>query len=92
MTAPLERSIVVAARFWHRPAITVALSAEGIRLTMGFDDVVQALAREVGNPALLLTEAQLLTRLRAAAAIVVEGMKERSSVMPPDVDVAPPLV
>lgn len=74
---------LVVSRRWHQPTITVDVTADSIALTMSFDDVVRALAVELGNPVGILTREQLRVRLEAAAARVVQGVKDASALAPP---------
>jgi hypothetical protein len=71
-----ESLVAVVSRQWHQPQIDVGVSESGIRIVMPMDDYIQALATEIGSPAMILTQAQLLTRMRAAATAVQMGMQK----------------
>jgi len=58
--------------------ITATADATGIKLTAPLDQFVAALAAQVGNPFALATKAQLHQRLKAAAIVVVQEMKNAS--------------
>lgn len=72
---PKLKSIVVVGRQWHRPEIRVHVSKLEIKVEMDMADFLKALAKEAGNPTLLLTIPQLEARLTQAADKVVAGMK-----------------
>jgi hypothetical protein len=54
----------------------VTLDEVGIR--MALDDFLNALAAEVGNPTLLVTQAQLLKRLQTATQNIAAAMKNET--------------
>jgi hypothetical protein len=70
-----SKSVVTVSRKWHEPQIRVWVSQEEIGMSMWLDDYLKALAKEVGNPATLLTNAQLLRVLQKAAINVETEMK-----------------
>jgi hypothetical protein len=82
MTGILAPTVVVS-RLWHKPEIAIEVSGEGIALGMQFDDVIDALVEELGNPVTILTREQLRVRIKAAAGRVVEGIKAASAQAPP---------
>lgn len=69
---------VIISRYWERPEISVEITQEKIELSMPLTEFVKALAEEMGNPAMLVTQAQLLKRLDIASSVVVSKMKEAS--------------
>lgn len=85
MKAQVAQSVVVVSRRWRAGQmiqINVHRFEEGdggISVTMSLEEFITALAQEAGSPALLLTEAGLLERLRGAAERVVEGMKAETA-------------
>lgn len=72
------REVVTISRHWDNPTIKVWVNREEIGLQVGIDDYLAALAREIGNPATMLTQAQLLARIRAAAERVRLKVQESS--------------
>lgn len=50
---------VVISRHWKNPAISVSVDLDGIALSMGLADFLDAVAQEMGNPTLLVTQAML---------------------------------
>lgn len=50
---------VVISRHWNNPAISVSVDLDGIALSMGLADFLDAVAQEMGNPTLLVTQAML---------------------------------
>ena len=75
----LDKSVLTVSRQWHNPNILVWVNDEEIGMGMKLSDFMIALAKEIGNPALLLTNSQLLTKLNTAASNITEGMKAQSS-------------
>ena len=71
-----DRTIVVVSRKWDNPSISITVTNEGLGISMSLDDFVNALASESGNPTLLVTRTQLLTRLKTSALTVVSVMKQ----------------
>ena len=71
---------VVVSKQWHAPQISVGISEDGIRITMPMDDYLQAIVKELGNPATIFTQAQLLAKLRIAHATVQQGMHKVTEV------------
>lgn len=66
---------VLISKQWNAPQITVGISENGIRIMMPIDEYINALAKEIGNPIGILTQAQMLTKMRAAATAVQMGMQ-----------------
>ena len=69
------QSTVVVSRKWHEPAIRAWVSQQEIGMSMWLEDYIKSLAAEIGNPALILTQAQLLKKLQLAAAAIETEMK-----------------
>lgn len=61
--------------------ITVYVIDDTIGMSMLVDDFLAAMAREIGNPALLLTNAQLLSAMQAASVVIQTDMKQASVVI-----------
>jgi hypothetical protein len=59
-------SRIVISRHWHSPAITVTVVNDKITLDLAAEDFLIAVAHEMGNPALIMTKAQLIDRLLKA--------------------------
>lgn len=55
--------------------ILMWITPDEVGLRMGLNRFVDALASEIGNPALILTQAQLQAKLQAAADRIVLNMK-----------------
>ena len=69
---------LVISRYWHNPIITVKLSDDDIKIEITSADFVRALAKEIGNPAFILTNAQL-ERYMLASMINVQLKIQESS-------------
>lgn len=76
MTA--AREVVTISRHWDNPAIKVWVNHEQIGLQIAIDDYLTALAAEIGNPTTMITQAQLLARMRTAAERVRLKVQESS--------------
>jgi len=74
-----DKTVVVVSRKWHAPLITAYVTQTEVGVSMALLDFVKALAAEIGNPATLLTNAQLLRVLEAATAKVTTEMKLSST-------------
>jgi hypothetical protein len=61
-----------------RAAIDIWISDHEIGLEMAAEDYLRALAREIGNPTLLVTSTQLERRIREAHHRVITGMKQET--------------
>jgi hypothetical protein len=78
--APAEpKAVVLVSREWHEPRIRIQVSVEGVSIAMELEDFLQAMVQETGNPAVVMTQAGLLKRLRLAADRVVMGMKTETA-------------
>jgi hypothetical protein len=73
-----EKEVVVISRNWNNPSINIKVTLEGISLETSLMDYMAALVEEIGNPTMLVTKAQLATRLEAARVAVVEKIKAES--------------
>jgi hypothetical protein len=74
-----EKTVITIGRKWNNPRIMVWVTDEEIGLGLSLDDFLIALAAEIGNPATLLTSAQMLRRIQASAKSVIETVKEHSA-------------
>lgn len=72
------KSVVVISRKWHEIPIRAYVTQEEIGMRLWLNDYLQALVKEVGNPALILTQKQLLDKMRAAAERVETEVKQAS--------------
>ena len=76
----MNKHIVVISKQWRGDApIEIDVTDVGIGVSMPLNAFVDALAQEVGNPALLMTVAGLRSRLEGAAAVVCEKMKKETT-------------
>ena len=75
----MQKHAVVVSRQWQKPEISIDVTDDEIRIAMSLPAFLDALAAEIGNPALVLTQAQLLAKLRAAAEAVVREMKSQTT-------------
>lgn len=73
------KQIVTITRHWSSPEIAIKISDELISLSISLEDYEKALAEELGNPALLLTNKQLKDKLILASRKVIEKVKEESA-------------
>lgn len=60
---------------WHKPEITIEVTDTQLEISMELGDFMKAVAAQVGRPIGILTQAQLLAKLEAAAAAVTTSMK-----------------
>jgi hypothetical protein len=74
-----EKSVYVVAREWNNPQIHVFVSNEVIGMKMPLSDYLDALVEQIGNPALIMTQNQLKTKLQVAAAEVEATVKKYST-------------
>lgn len=63
----------------QRAPILMWITPEEVGLRMGLAKFVEALASEIGSPALILTQAQLQAKLSAAADRIVLNMKQATT-------------
>jgi hypothetical protein len=76
----MEKHVVTISRAWGRDTpILISVTNLGIGLEVPLDEFVKAVAQEAGNPALLLTRAQLEARLEAAVRKVCETVKQATA-------------
>jgi len=66
-------------RQWKNPTITIDVTNAEIAIAMPLVDFCKSIASEIGNPATLVTQAQLERRLLAAAASVTDSMKRETT-------------
>lgn len=70
-----KRYVIISRNFIPTAEINIQVTDLGINVAMGLDDFLQALAKEMGNPAMLLTNQALNKRLVTAATAICESMK-----------------
>ena len=70
--------VVVLGRKWHNPEITITVSDKEIGISMALDDYIQAMLTELGSPTMIMTAAQLASKIRTARNAVENGMKQTS--------------
>jgi hypothetical protein len=73
-----SKTVIVVSRKWNSPVIEVKLSDKEISMFVDLSQFIESLGKEMGNPALLLTNAQLAEKLSAASDKVVAELKEAS--------------
>jgi len=81
MSELIGRSTVTVSRLWGNPEIFVWVDALSLGMRISLDDFIVALAKEMGNPTLMITQAQLLARMQTAARVVEATVKESSVVL-----------
>jgi hypothetical protein len=74
-----EKNLIVVSRVFGNPNVEVDLTVEGIAIKLAVSKFLAAMVEDVGNPTLLVTKAQLLKALTAAAETVVTDMKQDST-------------
>lgn len=74
-----ERTVVLIARSWDSPSITVEVRDDGIGLAMSLADFLRVMVQEHGPVWSTLTQAGLLADLTVAANTVVAGVKQESA-------------
>lgn len=70
-----NKEVVLVARRWDNPTITVTVTEEGIAIAMPITDFVKSLTAQIGNPAMILTQAGLQKELQIAADVILTEMK-----------------
>lgn len=70
-----KRHVIITKAWAPGSQISIRVTDLEIGIAMSMDEFVQALAKEVGNPAMLLTNQALNKRLVAAASAIIERMK-----------------
>ena len=75
----MQKNTLVISRHWDNPKINVLVTTKGIQIETSLDDFLVALAKEMGNPTMLLTKNMLLSALRGASLEVLEKIKEASA-------------
>lgn len=73
------KAYVTVSRKWNNPAITTAVSREGIVIAMPIDDFASAMKAEIGKVTFVFTKAEFEKRFDEALKTVVEGIKEESA-------------
>jgi hypothetical protein len=73
-----EKATVVVSRKWRNPNIKLAVSVEGLGISMDLNEFIKAMCVECGNPALLLTVSHMEKRMIEASKKVVTEMKQES--------------
>lgn len=71
----MNKLCVTINRKWNDAEIQAYCTDAEIGVKMALDDFVKAVAVEMGNPATILTKAQLLAKLQEASAKVQAEMK-----------------
>ena len=72
----MAKAKVVVSRKWTDVQIRAFVTDDAVGAEMMLDDFVKALAAEVGNPALLMTRAQLLEKLQKASVVAQWELKD----------------
>ena len=72
------KTVITKSRKWHSPEILAYANNEEIGLSIKLDDYLQALVAEIGNPTFIVTQAQLLAKLRAASVVIEQEMHDKS--------------
>lgn len=64
---------------WHKPTITIDVTDTELEIAIPLGDFITALSYQYGNPVGTITQAQHLTKLRAAADAIVVSMKRETT-------------
>lgn len=76
----MEKHVVVISKSWAEDTpILIDVQDTQIAVSMPLEAFMARLAEEAGNPAMLLTAAQLRARLERAAGAVCEKMKRETT-------------
>jgi len=73
------KSKIVTLRRWDNPAVQTFLDTKTIGASMDLTDFIDALVEEMGNPATLLTKAQLKQKLETASTAVIAELKKSTA-------------
>ena len=76
MATSIPRTKITVSRKWSHPTIEAYLHSDSVGARMNLDDFVTSLAGAIGNPAMIVTKAQLLAKMREAADKVSAEMKD----------------
>lgn len=74
-----SRTVVVKRELVAGAPITIDVADNTIALSVNLSDFLKAVVAEVGNPALIVTQAQLLAKLTAASEAVRLDVQQASS-------------
>jgi hypothetical protein len=72
----MNKEKVVVSRAWKNPEIKVFASTKEVGAEMDIEVFLRTLVEEMGNPTLLVTKQQLLSKLLLAKDAVVNEMKK----------------
>jgi len=70
------KSVTIVSRQWHNPSIEAFVTTKGIGASMDVQDVLVALVEQMGNPTMVMTKKQLLTKMQVAWEVVEKEIKE----------------
>lgn len=74
----MAMSAVIIKREWADAQISITVTSTGIGISIPMDEFMVACGIEMGNPLLLMTNAQLVAKLKAAAERVIDGAKDET--------------
>lgn len=70
--------MVVVSRQWKQPSIKAFISNKEVGAEMELSSFLESVVEEMGNPAMVMTKAALLSKLSAAADEVLSEMKDKT--------------
>ena len=70
------KSVTIVSRQWNNPSIEAFVTTKGIGASMDVQDVLVALVEQMGNPTMMMTKKQLLTKMQNAWEVVEKEIKE----------------
>lgn len=70
------KSVAIVSRKWNNPTIEAFMTISEIGAVMDVQDVLVSMVEEIGNPTMMMTKKQLLTKMQAAWEVVQKEIKE----------------
>jgi hypothetical protein len=70
------KTVAIVSRKWNNPAIEAFVTSTEIGGVMDIQDVLASMVEEIGNPTMLLTKKQLLSKLQLAWEVVEKEIKD----------------
>lgn len=70
------KSVTIVSRQWNNPKIEAFMTSTGVGASMDVQDVLVALVEQIGNPTMMMTKKQLLTKMQVAWEVVEKEIKE----------------
>ena len=70
------KTVAIVSRKWKNPAIEAFVTSTEVGGVMDIQDVLVSLVEEIGNPTMMMTKKQLLTKMQLAWEVVEKEIKD----------------